>query len=207
MKNIFKLGFAFIAGVGAGYIVTKKVIESQYEVVEIEEDVEVECDDINNVDVDENKEVIETSKKETPDHSIDDYKRVISGLNYDTDEEEFEELSEDDVVEVDYIDEPPIIKDIPYNISPDDFESLSSYESDEYTLYADGYVTDSYGLPIDKETIIECFGMDFDQYFGSYADNQIWIRNDKLKMDFSIIKDIDNFEEVAPPRIKRMVGI
>ena len=62
-------------------------------------------------------------------------------------------------------------------------------------------------MPISKEDITNTIGDDFASHFGSYDDDQIWVRNEKLQMDFSVIRDIDKFVDVASPRIRRMVGL
>lgn len=102
---------------------------------------------------------------------------------------------------------PPFDRSRPYQIPPEEFLSIDDYDSDDFTYYADGYVTDSTGLPLDAESIESSFGFGFESYFGTYADDEIWIRNERLKMDFSIARDIDRFVDVAPPRIKRLAGL
>ena len=64
-------------------------------------------------------------------------------------------------------------------------EADGTWNSEEYTYYADGYVTDSQGLPVSPEDVIRCIGTEFPNWFGTYEDDQIWIRNDELRIDFS----------------------
>ncbi len=95
----------------------------------------------------------------------------------------------------------------PYQIPPEEFEVYDEYESDSYTWYPDGWVTDSEGLPVDPNTVKELFGIEYPTWFGTYADDEVWVRNDVRKMDFSITKDAENFEDIATPRQRRLAGI
>ena len=146
----------------------------------------------------------ETSNDEIKIRSVNDeaYKKLLADLQYSA-EKEAEDFIERMIPRQDEVRD----TSKPYNIAPDEFEEIDEYDSDEYTYYADGYVTDSYGMPISDEDILNTIGEDFDTYFGSYDDDQIWIRNERLRMDFSVVRDIDRFVDVAPPRIRRMVGL
>lgn len=205
MSNFWKTSLAFVAGAIVGGFVTKKYIEYksqindeiEYEECETHEDIVEEASDTSV----ENEETINEEIKIS---SVDDesYKKLLAELQY-TVEQEAEDFVER------MIPKQEEVRDTsrPYNISPDEFEEIDEYDSDEYTYYADGYVTDSYGMPISDEDIFNTIGEDFDTYFGSYDDDQIWIRNERLRMDFSVVRDIDRFVDVAPPRIRRMVGL
>ena len=104
-----------------------------------------------------------------------------------------------------------VMADRPYNIPPEEYEVYceadGTWNSEEYTYYADGYVTDSQGLPVSPEDVIRCIGTEFPNWFGTYEDDQIWIRNDELRMDFSVVRDLDNFVDIADARLKRLAGI
>ena len=205
MSNFWKTSLAFVAGAIVGGFVTKKYIEYksqindeiEYEECETHEDIVEEASDTS-------VENEETSNDEIKISSVDDeaYKKLLADLQYSA-EKEAEDFIERMIPRQDEVRD----ASKPYNITPDEFEEIDEYDSDEYTYYADGYVTDSYGMPISDEDILNTIGEDFDTYFGSYDDDQIWIRNERLRMDFSVVRDIDRFVDVAPPRIRRMVGL
>ena len=205
MSNFWKTSLAFVAGAIVGGFVTKKYIEyksqindeAEYEEYETQETI---TEEVNDTSV-ENEE---TSNDEIKIRSVDDeaYKKLLANLQYSI-EKEAEDFIEKMIPRQDEVRD----TSKPYNIAPDEFEEIDEYDSDEYTYYADGYVTDSYGMPISDEDILNTIGEDFDTYFGSYDDDQIWIRNERLRMDFSVVRDIDRFVDVAPPRIRRMVGL
>ena len=205
MSNFWKTSLAFVAGAIVGSFVTKKYIEyksqindeAEYEECETKETITEEANDTS-------VENEETSNDEIKIKSVDDeaYKKLLANLQYSV-EKEAEDFIERMIPRQDEVRD----TSKPYNIAPEEFEEIDEYDSDEYTYYADGYVTDSYGMPISDEDILNTIGEDFDTYFGSYDDDQIWIRNERLRMDFSVVRDIDRFVDVAPPRIRRMVGL
>lgn len=215
MNNYLKVGLAFVTGLAVGAFATKKYLEYKEEQNETEDVVignEEDNEEVDVIDNDENnEEVVEAQSinntinrinynniKSTEDES---YKRILNDLRYRNDNNAGNSL------ENNYVEPEEVDRNKPYNISQADFEDRDAYESDEYTVYADGYVTDSYGMPLSPEDIDNSIGTGFEQYFGTYCDDQVWIRNERLQMDFSIIRDIECFADVAPARIKRMIGL
>ena len=95
----------------------------------------------------------------------------------------------------------------PYNIPREEFEIFDDYDTTGWTYYPDGYMTDEEGLPIDPEEVRKVVGDEFPEWFGIYCDDEIWVRNDRLKIDVSIVRDLENFRDCQPVRIKRLAGI
>lgn len=95
----------------------------------------------------------------------------------------------------------------PYNIPREEFEIFDDYDTTGWTYYPDGYMTDEEGLPIDPEEVRKVVGDEFPEWFGIYCDDEIWVRNDRLKIDVSIVRDLENFRDCQPTRIKRLAGI
>jgi len=194
MKDLFKMGLVFLAGAVVGSVITKKYVESKITVYEEETIDEIIMED----------ETYATTKPEETERPIItstdsiEYNRLLDELRYKKQQENIID-AENEVEECD--------PTKPYYISEEEFEERDDFESDEYTYYADGYLTDSYGMPVDDGEMVRLLGVDFSKYFDKYDNDQIWIRNITLQMDFSIIRDLDRFEDVAPPRIKRMVGL
>lgn len=206
-----KTGLAFIGGAilgaTAGVVATKVWFNKNYEEVEDAQE------DINSdTSVEENKQ----EKEEVVVRSTDseEYKQMLQQLRYDRVLEKYNDEDEGNQPECchDIVDEcPPVVQDpsIPYRISREEFMAYDSYESDEYTLYADGYLTDSYGMPVSKEDIERLLGpnwMDLAEEPDEDSD-EFCVRNELLKMDFNIVLDDSNFVEVAPNNIKRMMDI
>lgn len=95
---------------------------------------------------------------------------------------------------------------VPYFIEEGEFGILDDWDSNEYTLYKDGYVTDEYGLPVDNEDVDGILGVDFHTRLEQDSRDEVWIRNEVLRIDISIARDLANFEDVAPLKVKRMMG-
>ena len=216
MNNFIKSGLIFLAGAAIGAFGYKKYLdykenrEPEYDEIIDPEDVKDKKDEVK-VDrepIEDNvKREVKVDRK--PIEKItsvdqDEYKRLLNDLRYQNREEDEHEPEQPAMVL--RREEVIVNPELPYNISPDEFEE-DDYESDEYTLYADGYVTDNYGMPLSEEDILNTIGDNYNSYFGSYDDNQIWVRNERLRMDFSVIKDEDKFVDVATPRVRRMVGL
>ena len=220
MNNFIKSGIIFLAGAAIGAFGYKKYLDYK-ENREPEYDEIIEPDDVE--DMKDDKKIESKVSKEPVKHiakrednvdrgteekmtsvNQDEYKRLLNDLRYQNIEEDEHEPEQPSMVL--RRDETIVNPELPYNISPDEFEE-DDYESDEYILYADGYITDNYGMPLSEEDILNSIGDNYNSYFGSYDDNQIWVRNERLRMDFSVIKDEDRFVDVATPRVRRMVGL
>jgi len=214
MNEYVKIGLGFITGLVIGAFATAKYIEHQAkkELIEAEEIAEEEQKEYEDCQTMTPEEVEEMSVPSTRESRIDyskiktvndaEYTRLLDELRYNSESDAREILGEDMLYHEDEID-----KSKPYYIPSEQFEELDDFESDEYTFYADGYVTDSYGLPVTDEDIERTIGINFDENFDKYQTDQIWIRNERLQMDFSVIRDEDKFVDVAPPRIRRMAGL
>lgn len=208
MNNWLKNTLIFAAGALVGGYFTKKYIERKQE-LEYEEcedensELEYEQYEDNNIE-----EIKEDFKEKSNIPTKEEYDRLLNELRYKAEQESRELVNQFDdmVIESNKHNRTP---DIPYRITESEYESeeLEDYDMDEYTYYQDGYITDSYGMPVSKEDIDNCFGDIVDDIFWDQSIDQVWIRNDRLKMVFSIIRDLDKFEEVAPTRLKRMAGI
>ena len=210
MNNYLKIGIAFVTGTVLGAFGMKKYIEYKQEnesyeyydedSLEVEmENENVEEDSLEKDERDDNVRDNYNDISEITSTKDDNYMRILNDLKY--------RHAYDNEVQGEVIITPSSHNgSTPYEITQSEFEAIDSYESDEYTYYADGYVTDSYGMPISKEDKENTIGLNFHKCFDDHKD-QIWIRNDRLQMDFSVIRDLDKFEDVAPTRIKRMAGL
>lgn len=222
MNSYIKLALSFVSGALIGAIATKKYFEYKqnmecYEEEEEEEDEVLDRNDVSDIEKENEEEKEEKEERVMPStresrveyHKIKtvndaEYTRLLNELKYKQERETAEILGDDMLVEELY--ETDIDRSKPYRIDEEEFECLDDFDSSEFTYYADGYVTDSIGFPVLNEDIDQMIGIEFEKYFDEGVD-QVYVRNERLAMDFSIIRDLDNFVDVAPPRIKRMVGL
>lgn len=87
-------------------------------------------------------------------------------------------------------------RDEPYVISPDDYGEDDNYTQISLVYYAgDGVLSD------DEDEVVEdiegTVGEDFAEHFGEYEDDSVFIRNDRLRCDYEILRDNRSFSDVA----------
>ena len=222
MKKIISGIAIFSIGFISGILATVQYMKKQNE--EIEEEVEIESEKMPGGENPENNDVIERMKEMT--EEFEEYEERIINEGYEVNEKTTVISESGDIMYDSDRPDPPVCRydeegyemeeytvmaDRPYNIPPEEYEVYceadGTWNSEEYTYYADGYVTDSQGLPVSPEDVIRCIGTEFPNWFGTYEDDQIWIRNDELRMDFSVVRDLDNFVDIADARLKRLAGI
>ena len=222
MKKVISGIAIFAIGFVSGILATKLYMKKQNE--EIEEKVKIESEKMPGGENPENNDIIERMEEMT--EEFEEYEERIKNEGYYVNEKTTVISESGDIMYDSDRPDPPVCRydeegyemeeytvmaDRPYNIPPEEYEvyceANGTWNSEEYTYYADGYVTDSQGLPVSPEDVIRCIGTEFPNWFGTYEDDQIWIRNDELRMDFSIVRDLDNFVDIADARLKRLAGI
>ena len=222
MKKIISGIAIFSIGFVSGILATKLYMKKQNE--KIEEEVEIESEKMPGGEIPENNDVIERMEEMT--EEFEEFEERIKNEGYYVNEKTTVISESGDIMYDSDRPDPPVCRydeegyemeeytvmaDRPYNIPPEEYEVYCEadglWNSEEYTYYADGYVTDSQGLPVSPEDVIRCIGTEFPNWFGTYEDDQIWIRNDELRMDFSVVRDLDNFVDIADARLKRLAGI
>ena len=222
MKKIISGIAIFSIGFVSGILATAQYMKKHNE--EIKEEVEIESEKMPGGENPENNDIIERMEEMT--EEFEEYEEKIKNEGYYVNEKTTVISESGDIMYDSDRPDPPVCRydeegyemeeytvmaDRPYNIPPEEYEVYceadGTWNSEEYTYYADGYVTDSQGLPVSPEDVTRCIGTEFPNWFGTYEDDQIWIRNDELRMDFSVVRDLDNFVDIADARLKRLAGI
>jgi len=108
-------------------------------------------------------------------------------FDYSRRNEKPEEPEKPDDEEVDILDEPYVIK-------PEIFGEEDDYEEVSLTHYADGVLCDEQDNPI--EDVDGLVGADYAEHFGEYEDDSVFVRNDRLKIDFEILADQRNYSDL-----------
>lgn len=85
----------------------------------------------------------------------------------------------------------------PYVISPDDFGELDGYETTSLTYYADGVLEDDYYVVIEEDAVDDMVGVESLEHFGDYEPDTVFVRNEKLKTDFEIQRDLRKYSETT----------
>ena len=171
----------FTAGLAIGSVVTWKLVEAKY--AKIAED---EINDIRDYydekakNITTEAEVVKVENK--PD--ISEYAAKIEKNGY----KNYHEISEKSVKKEHKNGEP-------YIITPEEFGEIDEYETVNLTYYADDYLADDVDELV--ENVDEIIGWENLNHIGEYEEDALHIRNDKLKCDYEILRDLDNYKDVV----------
>ena len=184
MNDNFSKVFIFVAGAAIGSVVTLKFLEEKYRRI-ADEEIESVKETFKKAiekEVGEDENVEETPVKvatvsHTPDKpNITDYAAMTRGMGYDTETDK--ENVEDDGPRV---------------IIPDDFGMNEDYDNVSLLYHFDGYLTNEQNVLVDD--IENTVGFDCLNTFGEYDDDAVYVRNDKLKTDYEILKVDSNYSD------------
>ena len=184
MNDNFSKVFIFVAGAAIGSVVTLKFLEEKYRRI-ADEEIESVKETFKKAlekEVSEDENVEETPVKvatvsHTPDKpNITDYAAMTRGMGYDTETDE--ENAEDDGPRV---------------IIPDDFGMNEDYDNVSLLYHFDGYLTNEQNVLVDD--IENTIGFECLNTFGEYDDDAVYVRNDKLKTDYEILKVDSNYSD------------
>lgn len=203
-----KLFNVFLVAVGAaiGSVVTWKVVKDKYERIAQEEidsvkeefkrlyeeptvveEVEIQ-NEMDDEIIETEEDVFEPTKDE-----VFEYHNITSRYrsSEDLEEENDEEGGMGDLDEAPYINGP-------YVISPDDFRcSPPGYNAQALDYFSDGVLADGWGTVMDIDKTI---GEDSLNHFGEYADDILYVRNERLEIDYEITCDPRAYKEIYNSR-------
>lgn len=196
MKSKFINVLMFAAGAAIGSAVTWKIVKTRYERIVQEELKSIqEAFGANETDVAQEKD-------ETPEDDEDGRRECPGQINWteledlDEDEDNAADMREYNRLANKYTGEKGGAEDMadePYVISPYDFGELDGYSEIELTYYADDTLEDDEGNIITD--VDELVGSKSLLTFGEYEDDSVFVRNERLKTDFQILKDYRTYED------------
>lgn len=192
MNNTFKDLLIFAAGVGVGYLVTRKLLKDKYEQKYHEEVESTKEAYRKRCGLDKNDEEEADGEPELP--GIDTYKKVLKEEDY------FDYSGATGSVEVEK-EQKEIVVDRPYVISPEEFGEYDDYEKISLTYYADQKLADEEDELVDD--VDEIVGEDSLTHFGEYEDDSVFVRNDARKCDYEILLDQRNYYDVIKSKPHR----
>lgn len=93
-------------------------------------------------------------------------------------------------------------EEYPFVITPDEFGDVDEYDKISLTYYAGDEM-----LADEKDELVESIdsvvGLESLDHFGEYEDDSVFVRNDRLKCDYEILKDVRSWSDVvARPKPK-----
>lgn len=180
MNSTLSKVIIFAAGAVIGSAVTWKVVKTKYE-------------QIANDEIAEMREYVrskqEPKEPSAPEKSIVDIQEVekheyvnltmnyLRGINENEEKGGAEEVEEYK----------------PHVITPDEYGEEEDYDTVTLTYYADGVVEDDQcNIMPDPEEIL---GENFADNFDEYGVDSVYVRNDELKIDYEILRDIRTYVE------------
>lgn len=190
MKAIVGALIGFAAGGAIGYFVGSKLTEKkcreacEQEIESVKEafskDHKITVEDIRS-EAEEKSRVAAEKAKNKPD--ILKYQNVLKREGY---RDAFNELRTstkgDD-------------KEFPYVITPEEYGELPDYEKSSLIYYEeDGVIATESDEVVD--TPDDIIGLDSLKHFGEYTSDCIYVRNDKLKCDYEVLRDPGSFEDM-----------
>ena len=184
---------AFIFGAAAGSVITWFVTKKHYEKIAQEE-----IDSVKEVFSKRHDKIESEPESEQPEESDAD-------ISEDEPEEDWDQETELEYLQIasQYDDDLTIeerSKAKPVIISPDEFGEDHSYDQIELVYYADGILADERDI---ISNIADIVGEDFESHFGEYEDDSVYIRNDRLRSEYAIIKDERSFYDVFKETIPK----
>ena len=188
--NKAKLIFAFSLGAAAGAVVSWKFLETKYAKIADEAIAsvterftvpkEIKPQEDKPVKMEMKKIVSEPSAAEAQKMV---YERIASGYASEHRVETDEKEEEEDMSK-------------PYVIPPEEFDE-NDYKTESLTYWADGILTDDdHNVIKDVERMV---GKESLNHFGEYEDDSVFVRNDKRKTDYEILKDTRKFRDLKKP--------
>ena len=178
----------FTAGVVVGSVATWKFVETKYKRIAQEE--------IESVKEAFSKNHVENSFVETEDNTEDDTEddEIQNEDEVDPQDEMYVQAQyEAEIRRLGYASaanqekgggEPVYLA--PYVITPDEFGE-DDYDTAMLTYYADGVLEDEYWNVVDN--IEDVIGKEFEDRFGEYANDTVFIRNEQLHTDYEVTYD------------------
>lgn len=211
-RKLFNV-FLVTAGAVIGSVVTWKVVKTYYEKITQEEIdsvreeyqnikaklLEGHCNDtLANESEEENVAEIVLEVNEPVEENTDDdeamlieYHKISS--TYRSSEDTDDEDNNDEEGGSEESEEAPYING-PYVISPDDFRcSPPGYNAQALDYFSDGVLADSWGNVLD---IDETIGEDSLEHFGEYVDDIVYVRNERLEIDYEVTCDLREYGAV-----------
>lgn len=193
MNSAIKNAFIFTIGAAIGSVATYKLLENRFKQITQEEIDSMEeyykkkyCGEpVNKLD-DDVKENTDSGVKfavTTDKPDILKYAAKLqesgytnySGSNVNTEKEEKESME-------------------PYVIAPEDFAEFDEYDTISLTYYSDHVLTDENDELI--EDVDAVVGSDSLNHFGEYEDDSVYVRDERLKIDYEILFDRRNYSDV-----------
>ncbi|MDO4292094.1 MAG: hypothetical protein Q4C65_02575 [Eubacteriales bacterium] len=177
MNSINGFGL-FVLGICAGAIITRGFLKAEY-AQKTKEEIESIRDFYNEKITLQNK--VEEKSENPTEKKVEAYKDMVEHLGYRQYSHEHVHTSE------------KVQEDRPYLIAAEDFGTLAGYEAISLIYYSDHVLTDEMNEFV--EDVDDVIGFESLNHFDDYEEDAVFVRNDRLKADYEILKDNRPYSE------------
>ena len=178
-KDLLSKILIFTVGATIGSAVTWKVVKTKYEQIAQEE---IDC---------------------VKQRFSEKYSDIANGnvQPKETDEQKYENILKENGYSGGNDEEPDRSKEVedvekPYVISPDEYGEIDEYEQVTLWYHSDGVLVDDDGNVVDD--VEEIVGEASLKTFGEYEQDSVFVRNDRMKSDYEILRDKEAFYDSHP---------
>lgn len=165
----------FTVGAAIGSAVTWKLVKKKYERIAQEE-----IDSVKELYAKKEEASKEAESEEVvvDEKTKEEYREMVKDLGYSSDDTEV--VKEDEDVER------------PYVISPHEYDEIG-YRTVSLEYFADGVLIDERGKII--RNVEEVIGIEPEEHFGEYEDDSVFVRDDRKKIDYEILRNEGTYAE------------
>lgn len=194
MNANIKYILTFSAGAVVGSAITWKLLKSRYEQI-AQDEIDFQLERFSRREARLNEELKDVndvldSYEKVEKTQVEEYKKTVAERGY-TDYTKYSNpITPENEVKAE---EPTESK--PYVITPEEFAENDGYECINLTYYADGILADDGDYIV--EDVDNVVGIDSLSRIGEYENDALHVRNDRLKIDYEILRDRRNYTDVV----------
>jgi hypothetical protein len=189
MKSIVMFISGLVIGAGVSWVYHKNKYEEmvQDEVEELRSHMKNQqgttCKESDKNIQNPDAKIQEESTEEQYDESMEKAKKIINYSKYSTvDVNEDAELSSSPEYR------PPFV------VTPEDFASLPGFDTDTFYYHQDDVISnDNQEIVDDVELTLGMSILEIKEQFGVYEEDAVYIRNERLKTDYEILRDESDY--------------
>lgn len=202
--NKLSTAIAFIFGAGVGSAATWYFLKQKNEaILEKEKESYKTYYEKKVAELNPEPETVSDPDPQQPDEATlkrlrnkDDISKYVKNIKQYTNYSDIHTVEESSVVTEP---EEETYSEMPYVIPPEEFDELEGYNTISLLYFSDEVLTDDdYSI---IENVEETIGKDSLNTFGRYEDDSVYVRNDRLKCDYEILKDERRFADIGTARL------
>ena len=167
--------FGAVVGAAVAFRYVAKKMDNEYDEIFDEESYDAENDNSVVTITEDKRSAADLAKNK---RDITEYASRLREESYSSDDAE----------------EPENVETIeaPYVITPEEFGECG-YETISLTYYSDSVLADENDEIVDDKN--DVVGKDFESHFGEFESDSVYVRNDRRKCDYEILRDYGSYND------------